>query len=227
MRINKTSLLFFIFPFSLMAYELSFHKTFNKILLPDILSTNISITIEGEEENDISNRLNVFNETIIDIDTVKKSLGNFNIRPNYRYTNSSPKIIGYIGKLSYHIESKSTKNISDFINTITKLKENTDTSVLVNGLSWKVKTNTYNKSIDYLRLESIKWIGKYSLYLSKQLHINCKVKKIDINETRPFSNYSRNNYSALSVKSKSFSVPIPQVNEQKINLNTNFILECK
>ena len=225
MSINKKSLLFLIYPLSLMSYELSFHKTFGKTLVPNILSTNISISIEGNEESDISNRLNIFNETIIDIDNVKKSLGNFNIRPNYRYNSSSPKIIGYIGKLSYHIESKSTKNISDFINTITKLKENRDTSILVNGLSWKVKTSTYNKNIDSLRLESIKWIGAHSLFLSKQLNINCEIKKITINKSHPYSNYSRSNYSPMTLKST--SVPIPEVNEKKITLNTNFLLECK
>ncbi len=226
MYINKKSFLIFILPFSLFSYDLSFHKTFEKNLIPDILSSNISITIESKDESDISNRLNIFNETISDIDNVKKSLGNLNIRPNYRYNSNSPKIIGYIGKLSYHVESKSTKNISDFINIITKLKENRDTSILINGLSWKVQTKTYNKNIDSLRLKSIKWIEKHSLFLSKQLHINCEVKKITINEPRPFSNYYRSNNSPIAMSLKSSSVPIPQVNEQKITLNTSFLLEC-
>ena len=159
-----------IIPMSLFAFDVEFNKTFSKELMADTLSTNVTIRIEASKEKDISKRLTKYNEEIKDNDEVERKLGNFTIRPSYKYSsNNTPKIVGYIGELRYTINSEDAKSVNDFISNINKLKNSRDTSISVSNLSWKVKDSTYTVALDILRLQAIDWAQNYANNLSKDL----------------------------------------------------------
>jgi uncharacterized protein YggE len=216
----------FLLPLSLVAFEVNFNKEFSKELMPDTLSTDLIVRIDSDNEKDISNRLAFFNEKIKLNKEVEKKLGNYTIRPNYKYSsNNTPKITGYIGELRYKINSVKAKSINQFISSVNELKESRDTSITVSGLSWKVKNSTYNVALDILRLEAINWAQTYAKNLSEDLHKKCTVKHVNINT------YNRPRYArtemAYDSMAKNASVPVPQANHQKISINPNYKLECK
>ena len=216
-----------LLPVTLFSFEVEFNKQFSKELMADTLSANLIIRIDSSKEKDISKRLTKFNEEIKDYDEVEKKLGNFTIRPNYKYSSTNtPKITGYIGELRYVIHSTNAKSINELITNINELKEKRDTSISVSGLSWKVKDSTYNVALDILRLEAISWAQVYSSNLSKDLQKRCSVKNIRINSHRNIRPM-RANFSAEAMSLKKQSIPVPQSNRQKISINPTYILECK
>lgn len=216
-----------LLPMSLFAFEVEFNKKFTKELMADTLSTQLIIRIDSKVEKDISKRLTKFNEEIKDNDEVEKKLGNFTIRPSYKYNSTnSPKIIGYIGELRYTINSTDAKTINKFISDINNLKESRDTSITVSGLSWKVKDSTYNIALDILRLEAIYWGQTYASNLSKDLNKRCMIQNIKINShsnIRPM----RTNYALERMSSSKQSIPVPEIDRQKISINPMYVLECK
>lgn len=214
-----------LFITSAFAYEINFSKSFSKELMPNILSTNLSIRIDAGNEKKISNRLEVFNKRIKQNKVLDKKLGSYSIRPKYSYVANKPrKISSYIGELKYQIESTNDKEINRFITSLNSLKKSKDTSIIVSGLSWKVKDDTHDIAIDDLRLEAIHWIEKYVSSLSKDLGKKCKVKNINIsssNQVRPY-------YASRSLKAMSSdSIPVTQANNQKISIKPNYKVECK
>lgn len=215
----------FILPLSLFSYEISFSKKFTTELKPDVLSSNFRIQIEGDSEKEISSKLEVFNKVIKKFDKIEKKLGSFNVRPNYKYnSNNSPKITSYTGSLNYEISSINASSISEFISKMNDLKNSRNTSIIINGLSWKIKESSKNISQEVLRLESIHWINTYASNLSKNLNTSCTTKKIVIS-SNPFR---INRLSSLSISSaKSSNISIPQSNLQEVSINVNYILDCK
>ena len=212
-----------IFAFS---YEIEFNKKFSYELPHDTLSTFITVTITDDTEIIVSNRLEVFNKKIKSFDKVERKIGNYNIRPKYRHSANTPKVIGYTGILRYEINSRKARFLDEFIREITKLKRNRDTTVAVSNLSWSVKEETYNVTLDLLRLEAINWINVYVINLSKNLDKDCSIKKIDINTTKQMMiRENKFNYSNASISHK--SIPIPEVDQQRIKINPKYIVECK
>lgn len=209
------------------AYDINFSKSFSKKLMPDILSTNLSIRIEGDNEKDISNKLEVFNKEIKKNKVLYKKLGSYNIRPNFKYSsNNSPKITGYIGEIKYKIEATHSKDFNKFITSLNSLKQSRSTSIIITGLSWKVKEDTYNVALDILRLESIYWIETYASNLSTDLNKECEVKNINISSYNKAIAY--NSVSRLRTDARmSDNVPIPQANNQQISIKPNYKVECK
>lgn len=216
----------FLLPLSLVAFEVNFNKEFSKELMPDTLSTHITIRIDSDNEQKISSRLANFNEKIKLSKEVEKKLGSYTVRPNYKYSsNNTPKITGYIGELRYKINAQKAKNINKFVGLVNDLKESRDTSITVSGLSWKVKRSTYNVALDILRLEAINWAQTYAKNLSEDLNTTCTVKNININSlSQP--RYARAQMS-MDRMSKVSNVPVPQANYEKISINPTYTLECK
>ena len=224
--IKKTAL--FLLPISLFAFDINFSKSFTKELMPDTLSTNITIRIESKNEQEVSNRLSLFNKEIKRNKAVEKKLGNYNIRPNFKYSsNNTPKIINYIGELRYKVNSDKAKKINQFILNLNALKSSRDTSILVSGLSWKVKEETRNIAYDILRLEAISWSETYAKNLSKDLDKKCNVKSISIGgSTHPIAYRAARSEMLVNSISKA-SIPVPEANNQKISIHPNYVLECK
>ncbi len=219
--------LFLLIPFFLNAYEIDFSKKFTKDLIPNVLGADISIIIEDNKESEVIERLDVFNNKIKEYKKVEKQLGSFNVRPQYQRSSNSPKIYGYKGTLNYKIETTDALLMGEFISLITSLKENRDTSVSLNNLSWRVKDDSYNVIIDLLRLESINWIENYAKNLSTDLNKSCKVKSINL-QNNILHTY-RQSAASLRLDSslKKENVPVPEVSQQKISIISNYKLECK
>ena len=218
-----------VLPLALNAFELNFSKSFTKELMPDTLVTNITIRIDSKDEQSISNRLNLFNEEIKRHKAVEKKLGSYNIRPNFKYSSTNaPKIVGYTGELKYRVNSDAPKLVEEFIVDLNEMKKSRDTSILVSGLTWRVKDDTYNVALDILRLDAINWANTYSKNLSKDLNLKCEVKKVNIGSYN--SPMYRQPLAARAFSSSAKmeeAVPVPEANHQKVTINPNYVMECK
>lgn len=213
-------------PVLLFSFEIEFSKKFSIDLPHDVLTTHLTVTIEDDSELAVSERLEVFNSKIKSYDKVEKKLGTFNIRPKYKHSKNTPNIVGYIGELRYKIISYKAQFMDEFITKITKLKDNRDTTVSVNSLSWTVREDTFNVTLDLLRLEAINWASTYAKTLSNDIGKICSVKKIELNDiAQVMLERSTLAYSAKTIGSK--SIPVPQANQEKIRINPKYILECQ
>lgn len=218
--------LFFLIPIFAFSFEVEFSKKFSQELSHDTLTTFLTVTIIDDTEIIVGERLEVFNKKIKSYDKVEKKLGIYNIRPKYRYSNSTPKIVGYLGELRYKVSSNKARFMNEFISELTKLKKNRDTTVSVNNLSWTVKEDTYNITLDLLRLEAITWGQRYSKNLSFDIGKECHIIKIEINTTNQIMDSSeRAIYTTAAISNK--STPVPEANQEKIKINPTYILECK
>lgn len=216
-----------VLPVTLFSFEMEFNKKFTQELMADTLSANIIIRIDGKEEKIISKKLTKFNDEIKENDEVERKLGNFTVRPSYKYSSTNtPKIVGYIGELRYSINSTNAQNINEFISNINNLKESRDTSITVSGLSWKVKDSTYDVALDILRLQAINWAEVYAANLSQELQKGCRVQNIRINSPRNISPL-RSNYAMEAMSSSKRNVPVPKADRQKLEINPTYKLECK
>lgn len=212
-----------IFAFS---FEIEFNKKFSHELPHDTLNTFITVIIEDDSELIVSERLEVFNQKIKSFDKVERKLGTFNIRPKYRHSSSTPKIVAYIGELKYKIKSRKARYMDEFVSEITYLKKNRDTNVSVTNLSWDVKEETYDVTLDLLRLEAINWGQVYSKNISKDLNRNCEIKKIEINTTPQIARFNnRSTYNSAAISKR--SLPVPEANQEKIVINPKYLMECK
>ena len=220
-------LLILLFPIFIFAYEIDFNKTFSRDLMPNVLSANISITIEDKKERLVINRLNIFGIEMKQYKKVEKKLGTFNVRPVYQHSSNSPLIKGYIGELRYEISTNDALFMGEFVSLVTSLKDNRDTSVSLGNLSWKVKSDSYSVALDVLRLEAINWGENYTKILSQDLRKECELKHISFSNynQRPIA-YATRALSSLSTAQKDEMV-IPELTEEEISLNTSFKLECK
>lgn len=210
-----------VFAFS---FELEFNKKFYHELPHDILSTYVTVTIDDDSEIKVSDRLEVFNQKIKSFDIVERKLGTFNIRPKYRHASNTPKIIAYTGELRYKINSRKAKYMDEFISEMASLKKNRDTTVAVSNLSWSVREEAYNVTLDLLRLEAINWAQTYAKNLSKDLNKECEIKNIQISQTNSFG-FIAKAINNTSISNKSLAVP--EANQEKIVINPRYKVECK
>lgn len=221
----KKFILLFL-PIFLFSFELEFDKKFYHELPHDTLSTDIFITIEDDKEKIVSERLEIFNQKIKSFDKVERKFGSLNIRPKYRHSNSTPKIIAYEGILKYKINSRKANYMNEFVSEITKLKENRDTTISIYDLSWSVREETYNVTLDLLRLEAINWGINYVTNLSKDLSKICSLKNVSINKrgemiaTRVGTQYS----NETNVNQ---TIAVPEANREKIVIVASYEMECK
>ncbi len=223
MKIFKLLFLLPIFAFS---FEVEFNKKFFHELPHDTLTTTLLVTITDDSEIKVGDRLEVFNKKIKSYDKVERKLGNYNIRPKYKYSSNKPKIIGYVGELRYKVNSRKARFMDEFVSEITKLKENRDTSIAVNNLSWTVREDTYNVALDLLRLEAINWIEDYSKNLSSDIGKECTIKNITINTINQMTAYRNKAIYANSSISKKV-IAVPEANQEQIKINPRYVLDCK
>ncbi len=215
-----------ILPVFAFSFDVEFNKKFYHELPHDMLTTNISISIDDDSEQKVSKRLEVFNQKIKNFNKVEKKLGSFNIRPKYRHAKNTPKIIGYTGVLRYTINSYKAEPMDEFISNIVSLKENRDTNVSVSNLSWTVTEDTYNVALDLLRLQSIQWAQNYVKNLSKDVHAKCEIEDISINQSSYFRGYNRS-YAYQNDAKVANVVAVPEANQEKISIDVRYKVECK
>ena len=226
-RFFITALLLPVLGFS---YELNFNKSFTKVVNPDLLTTNITISVEKKDENKVNSEIEKFNDFLKKTTDVTIKNGSFTLSPKYKYHDNKQEFLGYVGNLRYTAESKNAKDLNVFMDKLISIKENIkseEVKLNISNVSWKTSDELENKSFDELRLESINWIDGYAKTLSSQVSKYCQVSKINIFETNTGNIvYARSEMASLGMSKMAADVA-PISSEQNITINPNFILECK
>ncbi len=212
------------------SYELDFNKSFSKVVNPDLLTTNITISVEKKDENKVNSEIEKFNDFLKKTTDVTLKNGSFTLSPKYKYHDNKQEFLGYVGSLRYTAESKNAKDLNGFMDKLISIKENIkseEVKLNISNVSWKTSDQLENKSFDELRLEAITWIDGYAKTLSSQVSKYCEVSKINIFETNTGNVvYARAEMASLGMSKMAADVA-PISSEQNITINPNFILECK
>ena len=212
------------------SYELNFNKSFTKVVNPDLLTTNITISVEKKDENKVNSEIEKFNEFLKKTNEVTLKNGSFTLSPKYKYHDNKQEFLGYIGSLRYSAESKNAKDLNTFMDKLISIKESIkseDVKLNISNVSWKTSDNLENKSFDELRLEAINWIDGYAKTLSSQVSKYCEVSKINISEPNNGNVVYARAEMAYSGMLKMAADVAPISSEQNITINPNFVLECK
>ncbi len=209
--------------FNLLAYSISFDREFITQIKPDTLKASISFTTLKRSEKDVLEKLTHFSTFIDNYQEVDKKGGNYHINPEYKYENNHRYKIGYRGRISYQISSKSSNDLNAFIYKVQNQKSDKDDDISISNVSWVLSPTQKDGKLDALRLVAIKWINSYTKELSLDLNSTCSISKIIFNQ---------NNIIKPSPMIKTMSVrvdnaPTPQKDILKIILNPHFEIECK
>lgn len=219
-----------LLPILAFSYELNFNKSFTKVVNPNLLTTNITISVEKKDENKVNIEIEKFNDFIKKANDIVLKNGSFTLSPKYKYHDNKQEFVGYIGNLRYLAESKNAKDLNSFMDKLISIKDNIksdDVKLNISNVSWNTSDDLQNKSFDDLRLEAINWIDGYSKSLSNTIIKQCEVSKINIFETNTGNVVYARTEMAYSSMQKSIADVSPLSSEQNITINPNFILECK
>ena len=216
-------------PFILFGFEISFNKKFEEQIVPDKLSTHITINVLKETEAEVTPDLDSFNKFISKSNKVEKRAGEFSIRPKYNYHKGQSTLIGYNGVIRYRILSSSSKNMNKFLKKLLELKDDEDISVSISGLNWIISEKKSSEVIEELRLKSIIWAKKYASDISEEINNNCKIDKISISPTRisPIYQTARSQVMMKSASIQESNIPVPQASKNIISINPHYTMECK
>lgn len=230
MKKSLIAISFCLLPVLGFSYELNFNKSFSKVVNPDLLTTNITISVEKKDENKVNIEIEKFNDFMKKYKNVEIKNGSFTLSPKYKYYDNKQELAGYIGSLRYSAESKSAKELNSFMDELITLKDNIkseDVKLNISNVSWRMGEELQNKNYDDLRLESINWIENYAKSLSNQISKKCEVTKINISEaTGGNVPYAMADVAYASMSKRSMDVA-PMNSEQNITITPNFVLDCK
>jgi len=228
--INKklVSLSMLLLPVLGFSYELNFSKSFSKTISPDLLTTNINISVESSNENEINKNMEEFNNFLKNTKNITLKNTNYSLTPKYEYKKDETIFKGFIGSNRFSAQSKDANSINLFIAELIALKDklnSKDIKLDIVNLSWEISEILQTKNIDELRLEALKWIEDYSKELSIKTSKQCEIKDVKIIDE---FNYTMPRVRAMSVPKNSVAMDIAPLNsEQDIKINTNFTLDCK
>lgn len=219
-------------PILAFSYEINFNKSFSKVVNPDLLTTNINISVEKKDEKSVNIEIEKFNTFLKNTKNITIKNTNYNLTPKYDYENNKSIFKGFIANTRFQAESKEAKEINDFLDDLLALKDSfksDDIKVNISNLSWEISENLQNKNIDELRIDVLLWIGNYTKELSNKIGKKCEVKNVNINEDFNYPTFkNRVMSSSLDMVNKSESINISPINtEEIIKINTNFVLDCK
>ena len=228
-RILATAIFLPILAFS---YEINFNKSFSKVVNPDLLTTNINISVEKKDEKSVNIEIEKFNTFLKNTKNITIKNTNYNLTPKYDYENNKSIFKGFIANTRFIIESKDPKEVNHFLSDLMALKDSfksNDIKVNISNLSWEISENLQNKSIDELRVDVLLWIGNYTKELSNKIGKKCEVKNVNINEDFNYpASKTRMMSSSSDMVNRSESINISPINtEEIIKINTNFVLDCK
>ena len=207
------------------SYELNFNKSFTKVVNPDLLTTNITISVEKKDENKVNSEIEKFNDFLKKTNDITLKNGSFTLSPKYKYHDNKQEFLGYVGNLRYTAESKNAKDLNVFMDKLISIKENIkseEVKLNISNVSWKTSDNLENKSFDELRLEAINWIDGYAKTLSSQVSKYCEVSKINIFETNTGNVvYARAEMASLGMSKMAADVA-PISSEQNIKIKARY-----
>ena len=227
---SKKILSLLVLPILSFSYELNFNKSFSKVVNPDLLTTQINISVEKKDESIVNSEIEKFNDFIKQNKTIILKNGSFTLSPKYKYYNNKQVFVGYVGNLRYTAESEKAKELNIFMDELISIKDKSnseDVKLNISNVSWKISDELQNKTYDELRLDSIIWIQAYANSLSSKLSRTCEVKAINVNESHNGPIMYARAEMAYSSMSKSVADVAPISSEQDITINPNFIMECK
>lgn len=229
MKKTLLALSLFLLPSLAFSYEINFNKTFSKIVNPDLLTTQINISVEKKDENKVNVEIEKFNNFLKENKSVILKNGSFTLSPKYKYYENKQEFVGYVGNLRYTAESGNAKELNTFMDQLISVKDkikSDDIKLDISNVSWEISNELQNKTYDNLRLDSIIWIESYSDSLSKKISKKCEVTKINVNESTGNIMYARSEMAYAS-KVKVLADVAPINSEQSITVSPNFVLECK
>jgi len=227
---KKKLLAIAILPIFAFSYDVNFNKSFSKVVNPDLLTTNVNISVEKKDENKVNAEIEKFNDFIKSKNGVIIKNGSYTLSPKYKYYNNKQEFVGYVGNLRYSVESSNAKELNVFMDKLIAVNDTTkseDVKLNISNVSWKISDELQNNSYDELRLESIIWLESYAKTLSSKLSKYCEVKTINVNESNNGNMMYARSEMAYSSMSKSVSDVTPVSSEQNITINPNFVLDCK
>ncbi len=213
---------------TLNAYEIRFDKSFEKSILPDVLSTQISIESDKEKETEVKNELDKFGEFFKSLKHIKLKHGNFSINPKYAYEKDKAKCIGYYGTLNYKVKAKTAKDMNEFIKNFLDFKEKTNPKIKtkLSHIHWEIGKKPYQEAVENLRIEALLWANKYAKKLSATLKSTCRLKKAIFSKAPLYQ--SRNDVRVFAVKKFTSQVNTYLVkSKEDISINPNFTIECE
>ncbi|MEM5557813.1 SIMPL domain-containing protein [Aliarcobacter cryaerophilus] len=221
-----------LLPILSFSYEINFNKSFSKVVNPDLLTTNINISVEKKDEKSVNIEVEKFNNFLKNTKNITIKNTNYNLTPKYDYENNKSIFKGFIANTRFIIESKYPKEVNYFLADLMALKDSLksdDIKINISNLSWEIGENLQNKNIDELRVEVLLWIGNYTKELSNKIGKKCEVKNVNINENFDYPTFkNRAMSSSLDMVNSSESINISPINtEEIIKINTNFVLDCK
>ena len=102
-RILATAIFLPILAFS---YEINFNKSFSKVVNPDLLTTNINISVEKKDEKSVNIEVEKFNNFLKNTKNITIKNTNYNLTPKYDYENNKSIFKGFISNIRFLYESK-------------------------------------------------------------------------------------------------------------------------
>lgn len=116
----KKSLLLSTVPFLLFGFEVNFSKNFSTKLIPNELSSNVTVSIEKNKEVDAISSLEKYNKFIKNYDSIGKESGRVSVMPLYQYKDGQSNITGYKATITYKLFTQESNEMTNFL---TKLYE--------------------------------------------------------------------------------------------------------
>lgn len=221
-------------PILAFSYEVNLNKSFTKSVKADVLSTNITFTVEKQDEKSINIEIEKFNNLLKNKKNITIKNTNYNLIPKYEYIENKQHFRGYIGETRFYVSSKNDKAVNKFINEIINYKNKNDSNDLkvnISNLSWDFSNKLKENMTNELRVESLIWITEYSKDLSKKLSKKCELKSVNIFEEAFFPMARTKMYSSPIMLSDNEDMNISNItplnNEQDIKVDSNFTMECK
>ena len=210
---------------TIFGFEITMSKSFEKKIKPDTLTISVSISTTRQNSKDVLDKLSSYSDFIKTFKDLKIKGGVFNTHPKYRYSNSSSKMIGYVGSINYQVTCKNKQKLKNFLSMLTAKNMDKDVELSIGSGSWKVDQKSIKVFKDELRFEALSWADEYAKKLSQKTGKSCEIKSVNFNRT----NYNRAKvfYEAKEISVADKSIPMPTKSIQKIKIESNFSFECK
>ena len=224
----KFILIFFLVLNTAYSFTLKFDKNFEIDLMPDLLSSNISISVTAPSEKNVLEILSNYSEFIKGFKELEIKGGRYTIFPNYHFDKGRRFKNGYRGNMNYSISSPNPNDLTSFLYKLEKknqYKNNVDISI--QSINWKLSQKESISHYDDLRLSAIKWSINYANDLSTQLNKNCQIKVINIFPTGPSPVPMPMGMERDYASVRSEAISAPEQTSQKIKLLETLEIDCK
>ena len=173
-------LFIFILPILLYSSEIKFSKTFTKVFLNDILTSEIHLNVSSKSADDFDGILEKYNSLLEEDLIIHSEILKNNTIPIYNNTD----IVRFDSTVIFKIDTLSASNLHDFFKIVKDSKNEDSLKLSFKNIKWTNSVILENKIQDNLKTNSIAWISNYANTLSLKLNKVCKVKNIDLKNNK-------------------------------------------